>query len=475
MEIISIINEIEGQENKKRKGISLAESEIYNDNIYPHVKNYISSFYADSTLKELPIYASINLAKRIVDQEASLYRHKPTRTFEGFSDQQVETLEEVYRDLKIDQVMLKSNRAFKLQGQNHIQIVPFNGKLMARVLLNHHLDAIPLQDNPEIAVGYVVSGFDKSQFIQRTDSDAINQKIADRDDYKTANKRYAFWTDTQNFIVDSRGQLLSESTENPIGIMPIIEVATFKDFEYWVNKGTSVTDFTIQFNASMTDIGQIVRMQGFAQAYLKGPSHLLPESVQIGPNFLLRLPVDPNNPVDTDFGFANPNPDLAGSMKFPESLLSAFLTSRGLSPKLVNASGQGDQYTSGLDRLLAMIERFEASQYDMELYRNTEEKLLKLIVRYLNTYASTDILGYSWSNINEDMVSVSVKYQEPQAIMSEAEKLDNIRTKKELGLLSDLMALEEYYGVTREQAEQMMREINPPLNQDVESREVTGG
>lgn len=461
MDIKQIVREIESQENKQRKGVSLAETEIYSDKIYPHVERYLQNFYAQDTIKEMPIYASINLAKRIVDQEASLYRQKPTRTFNGLSDSQLETINQVYSDLKIDQTMLKSNRAFKLQGQNHIELVPFKGKLQARVLLNHHLDAIPLEDNPEIAQGYVLSGFDRSQFLER--QDATDEKIADSADFKSVMRKYAFWTETENFIVDGNGNLLTQDTSNPLEMLPIVEVSNFKDFTYWLQRGTALTDFTIQFNAAMTDIAHIVRMQGFAQAYYKGPIDLIPESIVIGPNHILKLPVDPNNPVETQFGFANPSPDLQGSLAFPQSLLSSFLTSRGLSPKLVSGTGEGQQYTSGLDRLLAMIERFEASQYDMEVYRDAEEKIFKLILRYLNTYAGTDLLQYSWTNIIEDSASVDIKFQEPQAIMSEQERLDAIARKKELGLMSDLDAIREYYGLPDEAAELKLAEIRGEL------------
>jgi hypothetical protein len=461
MEVRQIINEIESQENKQRKGVSLAETEIYNDKIYPHVERYLSSFYAKETIKEMPIYASINLAKRIVDQEASLYRSAPLRTFEGISEQQIETVNQVYKDLKMDQNLLKSNRAFKLQGQNHIELVPFKGKLQARVLLNHHLDAIPLEDNPEIAQGYVLSGFDRSQFLER--QDATDEKIADKADYKSVLRRYAFWTESENFIVDGQGNLLSQDTVNPLGMLPIVEVSTFKDFTYWLERGTAITDFTIQFNAAMTDIAHIVRMQGFAQAWYRGPIDLLPESIVIGPNHILKLPIDPNNPVDSEFGFANPSPDLNGSLAFPQTLLSSFLTSRGLSPKLVTGTGEGQQYTSGLDRLLAMIERFEASQFDMEVYRNAEEKLFKLILRYLNTYAGTELLNYSWSNVNEDNASLSIQYAQPQAIMSEQEKLDAIARKKELGLMSDRDAIMEYYGIGDDAAEEKLAQIRGEL------------
>lgn len=463
-DIKTVVGEIEGVENKERKAISLAETEIYSDDILKHVKAYLLKFYSEKTVNEMPFTGTINLAKRIVDQEASLYRTPPKRTFEGLSKQQIATINQVYQDLKLDQMLMRSNRMFKLQGQNHIQVLPFKNKLSLRILLNHHIDAIPDDMNPEIAQGYVISAFDKRDILTRPRSDAYNQKIADKDDYQAAVKKYSVWTADINTIVDSRGNSVMQDTTNPLGLVPIVEVSTFKDFTYWVQRGCAVTDFTIQFNATMSDLAHIVRMQGFAQAYLVSSSTTMPpENLQIGPNFLLKLEVDPNNPIQPQFGFANPNPDLQGSLRLPEVQLSAFLTSRGLSPKLVSGTGEADKFTSGLDRLLSMIERFEASQSDMEIYKSAEKQLLKIVCQYLNVYANavdpTLRLNYQWTAVNPDSVDVSLQFAEPQSIMSEAEKLENIRVKKELGLMSDLDAIKEFYALDDEAARVKLLEI----------------
>jgi hypothetical protein len=310
-----------------------------------------------------------------------------------------------------------------------------------------------------------VNGYDKSQQLNLdVQSDGVNQSIADRDDYQASTQRFAVWTNELNFIMDGRGNIVSgENILNPLGLKPFVEIAPDKDFEYWVKRGQAVTDFTIQFNGSMTDLSHIVRMQGFAQAYLKGPSNLIPQNMQIGPNMIVRLPIDPNNPVDTEFGFANPNSDIAGSISFIEMLLSTFLTSRGLDPKLISGKGEATSYASGIERLLSLFEKFDASRSDISTYEDAEKQIFKIVVAYLNTMGGS-VLGYRISPISAD-ADVVIEFQKPEMVQTESERLENIGRKKELGLMSDTDAIAEFYGMTREQATEKKMEIDAETRQ----------
>lgn len=455
-----IIEEIQTDDNKKRKNISLAEFEIYQDDLMKYVKSYLRGLYSDETLKEMPIIASVNLAKRTINQEASIYKTAPKRTFVGLSDEQIKVIEQVYQDLALDKKLLKSNQYYKLQKQTHIQILPFQGKLMARVLLNHHLDVVPSDLNPEMADAYIVNGYDKSQNLDvQAESDGTNQSIGEKDDYKASLNRYALWSKDFNFIMDGNGNIISgPNVANDLQMLPFVEVAPDKDFEYWVRGGQAITDFTIQYNGALTDLGHVVRMQGFAQAWLKGPENLIPQNVQIGPNFVLKLPVDPNNPVPIDFGFASPNSDIAGSISYIEMLLSNFLTSRGLDPRLISGKGEAQNYSSGIERLLSMFEKFDASRSDLSTYEWVEKQLFKVISQYLNKFSGS-ILNYKIAPIPET-ADVVVEFQKPEMVQTEQDKLDNIARKKELGLMSDTDAIMEFYNLTREQAELKKNEID---------------
>lgn len=460
-----IIEESKTTENTERKKMSFEQYEIFRDRILQPVKRYLEGFYSKATIDNTPIVASVNLARRIVMKEASLYSKEPERKFYNVTPEQEELLKRVYDDLKIDTIMQRLNQNFKLQDQAHCYVAVRNGKLKLMPMLAHQLDVVPSSGDPEEGEVYLINGFDRvSAEIKVTeDGDSMNQLIADEDDYKESMKAVAVWSPLFNFVMNEEGAIYpAPDYANPIGVVPFVDIFAMKDGEYWVRSGNSITDFTVQYNAALTDLGNIVRMQGFGQAYMKAPQNMMPDNIQVGPNFILRLPIDPNNPVGTDFGFANANPDLAGSLAYIEGLLSSFLTSRGVDPKVVNTKGEAVKYTSGVDRLLAMIEQFEATEADAELFEDAENRLLKIIIAYLNTYGGSPVLpDYPQMNIGMDAY-VDIEFSKPQAIQSDAEKLANIQQRLELGLISRVEAVMADRDIDKEQALEVMKEIEAP-------------
>jgi hypothetical protein len=460
-----IIEETKGDENKQRKNVSFSQNEIFKDRIYESVKAYLEGFYSKQTIQNTPIVSSVNLARRIIKKEASLYTKEPERKYYNMSDEQIAVVQQVYEDMKIDSVMQKLNENFKLQDQAHLYIIPRKGKLKAMALLSHQLDVVPSSEDSEDPEVFILNGFDRTLLNVPVSStgDNLNAMIADEDDYKASLKRSAVWSPMFNFIIDEDGNIVSppDQVENPLnGVVPFVDVFNSKDGEYWVRTGSALTDFTIQFCAGLTDVLAVSRMQGFGQAYLKAPMNLIPQEIQIGTHFVLRLPVDPNNPVDTEFGYANANPDLAGSLAVLESLLSAFLTSRGVDPKTVNTKNDSEKFSSGIDRLLSQIEQFTATEQDMCVFEDAEMKAFKIVVAYINTYGGSSVLPeYKCAPISPDAY-IDVEYQKPQSVMSESEKLSNIQTRLEMGLITKVDAIAIDQNLDEEQAIAKFEQIN---------------
>jgi hypothetical protein len=455
-----IIQEINQKENIDRKAISLGQFEIYSDRIKTQVENYLKGFYSEKTVKEMPIVSTINLAKRIANQEGAIYDNAPVRTFEGVSDEQKAALEKLYKDLGVNQLFQKANRMFKLQDQIHIQLTLGNRKLKPKVLMAHQLDVVPSPFDPEEADAYIVNGFDRSMYSPDivSEVDSQNQLIADQDDYKANTKRMALWSDQFNFVMDKDGNILSPDPMNPIKIKPFVEVSRIKDGEYWFRTGAALTDFTIQFCAALSDLAQIIRVQGFGQAFIKGLESMIPTEVIVGPSRIIKLPIDPNSNVTTEFGFANPSPDLAGSLQFIEMVLSAFLTSRGLDPSTVNGKAAAEKFSSGLDRLLSLIDDFKPARDDFDLFEKAERDFFNILKVYLNTYGGSEFLPDLNIGQIPEKATVTVKYAGPELIMTESDKIDLGMKKIESGFFGIIETIMDVRGVSREQAEQIYKE-----------------
>lgn len=473
-----LIEQIAYSENVKRKAISLRQTEIYGDYLYNHVWDNIAGRFSAETAREMPICAHINLARRIVKAEASIYKEEPHRTFTDSTPEQEEVIQLIYRDMMANSKFMRSNESFKLQQQNHLMIIPKDGKLKMRVLRNHHIDKIDDSEDPEVAAGYVIHGFDRTffdsnrrrdnneqsvgRFNQFTNqrADNINAVIGDEDDWKTTENRYLVWTKEFNFIMDGKGNVISEVTENPIpGFLPIVDVSQEKDFTYWVNQGDAIVDATLDYNVTMSDIGHIVQNQGFAQAYMIAQKDMVPDNLQIGPNSLLHLPIDMSTDQRPEFGFAQPGSDISGALEYANDKLIAFLTSRGLDPDTISTDTSGGASSSGVQEFLRMMKHFKASKEDYDTYKRAEMQVYEIVKAWHNN--APDLLDdkYKTSQLSEDS-ELLINYAGPEMLQTEQEKVDVWASKVDNGFASRVDAIMAMEGLDKDGAEERIMEID---------------
>lgn len=476
-----LIDDINSFENKDRKAESLKQVEIFNDRLSQYVYEKLREKYSENTVREMPVIDSINLARRITKEESGVYNDSPDRLFSDLDDSQLEAITNIYNDMGIDFKMKKSNESFKLQSQNHIMIVPKNGKLVMRVLRNHHIDSIDDPNDPESAVGYIISAFDKSMVVeeyqknksatgyqgdsdtfQQDGSDNKDQSIGDEDDYLKALERYVVWTKEYNFTMNGNGEILTDEKNiyNPVGIVPIIDISIEKDFEYWIRQGSAVTNFTVEYNFLLSSIAQIMQMQGFAQAYLIADDEVIAENITVGPNHILKLPIgiDGNRP---EFGYSSPSANLEGSVNVLETTLANFLTSRGIDPETISGSLQSSTSTSGVQELLKQIKQFKATKDDFSIYEHAESRLYEIVKAWHNHSIGNDLLDEKYKSREISAISeVSVIYKTPEMQKTDEEKINVWDKKIEVGAASRLDMIMDLYNLDKDEALEKIQEID---------------
>ena len=468
-ELRSIIDEINGNENISRKSLSYKQFEIFEDRMSNFVNEHLNSKYSPDTVSEIPQVSSINMARRIIKQEASIYKDMPEREFEeDLSETQEDVLESIYHDGNYNQRLTRANEYFKLQNQNILQVLPVDGVIQLRPLLRHNVDVVPKSEFTEIAEAVLLSNFDRSLYIKSTSqrnnkdfqmNDFINQKIADPEDYRTK-QTYVLWTDQLNLIINGKGQIIS-AVENAIGKLPFVDIASVKDWEFWIRSGQTTTDFTVELNSMLSTLMYLIEMQGFSIPVISGPDEFLPKRLKLGPQHAIRFPIDPNNPVPTKLEFVSPNPDIAATLNTIEALIALFLSSKGLDTSTISGKAELKRFSSGVERLLAMVEKFEANKDDYSLFESVETKIVKLVGLWHNSLKGTDLLlpKYYAEDFNIETLDVSVAFKKPEVMTSESEKLDVIEREINLGLLSKKDAMVKLYNYEDYKAEEKLAEI----------------
>lgn len=455
-----LIKSLKSMENIERKNQSLKDYEIYNDRLLYFVREQLISELGERTVAEMPVVAVLNIAKRIVKSQATIYSHDPKRAIEGASEKDIEVVESLYCDSSFNTQLQKANVYFKLRGQTFVHVYPKDGTIKLRVLQGHHIDVIPRDDDPEKAFAYIISSYDKSKYIR---ADGVNQTIADTEDYKASLERYHVITDMIDFIMDGRGNIVSEIVNHNLGMLPIVDIAKDKDFEFYTRLGQALSDFTILYNAAWSDQLYTKRFQGHAIGVLKGDSNKMPESISTGPAKLLFLPTDPKNPNSTlDLSFVSPDAKLEESQNVIKNLLADFLMTLGVdSKKVSNALNGSTSYSSAIERLLAMIDEFEATREDFGMFEKAEKEIFEIVKRLLVNLTGSQFLlsKYSVSNklLNAEMSAV---FHKPEMIETTSEKIANAKAKLELGITDRVQILMDLDEISQEEAEKRIAEID---------------
>lgn len=495
----SYIDEILSRENYDRKIASLKKFEVYKERQAKYVIEALEKEFSKQTVSEMRKITSINLVKRIINEESSIYKSEPVRTFgkKGGGDvskQEQEQLTNLYEFSKANTKLLRSNKWFKLFDQCALQVIPKDGIIDARVLAPHHYDVIPNEIDPEKGDCYIVSSFDKSQELP---GDGNNQQIADADDTKRTEMRLVWWTKEFNFITNGHGQIIDENgfqlaivtpemIKNELEELPFIDISYEKDFEYWVRSGCSTVEFAIDFGVVLSDTANINRLQGYSQAIIY--SEKPPIGMVVGPQQILHIPIDGNKEAQAKFEFATPNPDMQASIELLEMFLRLFLTSKGIDPKTISGKADGQNFSSGLERLLAMIQKFEASKEDLIVFRDVEWKLFKLMVKWSNLFQGATKANGRTEPLREELriakipdeVFLQTQFAKPEMVQTQVEKEDSNIKLVDAGLKSRSEAVADLRGIKKEEATKVIEEIDKeamtvPANPDGDDKDGDDG
>lgn len=500
-----IVNEIKKGENKYRKDRSWKQYRVMTNDYSQYVAEKLAGHLDPDTVIEMPKIASINVAEKLTNKTAVVYKQAPKRTYTNATDEDSEVFSKIHEHGHFNEKLRASNKAYKYQNQNLIQIVPKRGKLCLKSLKMHQFDVIPMDDDPEEFKTIIISVnerqlIDQEQYFVDQPATGIrgasevnsetrnytNEKIADEDDYKASLERFVVWDlETQtNFVMNGSGKIkdpefgdfVNEVTEELLkkitspfieitGMLPFIDVAKDKDHTFFVRNHHSVTDFTIEFNAALSDYADTNHMQSKSQAIIKGPADMLAKEIVIGSHVVLKLIKqfdEQGREIDMDFQYVNPSPDMQGAKDFIESLLALYLSSRDVDVNEITTQPGADRYSSGFERFLSIFETFSASQEDFDVYKEVEKKKFEIIKGWIAVARDAQgVLDPEYipsGNIEE--VDESVDFNRPEEVKTTMERLQEIEKEIELGLTSKVKALAKYKGISEEQARDMIEEID---------------
>lgn len=479
-----LIEEIEASENKARKREAFRRYQCYKDMTNRYVAQMLLDQFDVSTVIEMRYaIANISIVKKVIDKLAKVYSSGADRTI---SDDQkaTQTIEKLEKYLCINTEMKKTNRFLKLQKNLalYVKPCPVGDKWTIKLEpLNPYLyDVVEDYYDRTKPLVYILSSYtppaDSFALLDpayRTGTPTVapqgnnrDEKIADTpsDQTKGEDKQYVFWSDDYHFTTNSQGEFIpnpeNTKNENPFGICPITNFAIDQDGAFWALGGQDLVDGAILVNAMISNNNHIGVVQGYGQFYMTGEN--LPKTIKVGPSKAIIAEYKLNEQAEPKMGFLSANPQLDSLKGLYESYIALLLTTNNLSTSgIATQLSGGPTMPSGIALVIDKSESIEDIQDQRQLFVDKEPETFERINAILTTYKGKlvpELEGLSLPENFED--NFNIKFMDSQAIMTEAEKLGNLKLRKDLGIDSMLGLLKrDDPTLTDEQAEDKLKKI----------------
>lgn len=465
-----VIKEMMGSENLERKKEHMKRYEIYKDK----TKQWVTKYLENEGLKPETVAqmssraANISLCRKVVDKLARTYAGAVER--DGGDEIVTEQVSDLSRLLKFDEKMKKSDRYLELHRNNLIQVVPEptgesdpdseknKYRLKMRVLAPWQYDVIEDANDNELMRVVILSDFTdegnieaRSQYeagVHNTSihkrSDGVDNIIAD-DPKDKGHAKIVWWTKNYHFTTNLKGMILKDDGNlenlNPIGMLPFVNNADQQDGEFWAQGGDDLIEGSILVNKLMTDMFYIAYLQGYGQIVISGKN--LKDTYQLGPNNAVLLEHDPDrNDPAPNFQIVSANPPLDGWMRMIEQYVALLLTTNNLSPGNISMKLDANQFPSGIAMLIEQSESTMDVSDKQKAYMNLERELWDIVSQWHRLYFETQELDEEFQAIPplpEDL-DLSVKFSESKPVITEKEKLELMKLKKDLGI-ADMLDL----------------------------------
>lgn len=344
---------------------------------------------------------SINVVRAIADKRASTYRQPPRRTFNGM-DQTAG--DELYRAINADAVLKKASRYLEICKVVMLQI-GWDGDTeqpTLSVLTPNVLDVLGANpDRPDRVI--VTYAGDRPEDTTHADWTATS--------FKRLNHRGA-----KQPIDGNPGNL------NPYGQLPFVAWhERLPDDAFFIPGGDDLFAAQDALNVGLANLWRAVEFQAQGQPWASGIS--ASEVLQFGPDRAIALP------QGGQFGFASPNAPITSILSALEFVLRETAATYGVGSDLFDLSKVAE---SGSAKHAGRLDLREVRQDQVAQARGMEARLFATLKAVVNTHRPGTI---------PDDATIGCDFAEQQDQLSEAELLENARSKVDLGAWSPVDVL----------------------------------
>lgn len=466
------IEEIQCDANRRFKREKLKGYQIYKDLTKKWVIESISREFSEKTVNQMVNRAAnISVARKINDKKARCYAGGVTREIEGEAEN-TKKLGQLVEFLNFDSVMKKADRLSELLKNVEIQTLYQNDpveslengdprkRLVNRIMLPHQYDPIVHAHDKTHPVAFILSDFYDSQslitdhyfsdYIGTRDS-TISQSVKKQAAMPKLDEKpeiFIWWSGKYHFTTDDKGNILPalspDGLQNPMQVLTFTSVHADQDDSYWCEGGDDLIDGAILVNVLMTDLFAIMNVQGWGQLVITGKK--IPDDIKGGPHRALTYEYDTGDP-QPKVEYVSSNPPIDQWRECITMYVALLLSTNGLSTSNISTSLDGAQMATGIAMMLDNAESMEPVEDKQKMFKGAESKCWK------NNFATHNYIVNAGVAVEEEVAigqvltkkRVLTKFHQSKPIMTETEKVDILKKKKDTGLytLPELLMIKD--------------------------------
>lgn len=498
-----VIADILSAENQGRKAEAWRRYECYKDKTSKWVmKSLADDGLAEDTLAQMRGRVSnISICRKIVNKLARTYSGGVIRT--ATDEKTTDAVNKLARMLSFDDKQKKSDRYRELfrntmtgffQEQCGGTDEDPEYRIGMRVLGPWEYDVVEDCFNREKARVVILSDFaetDANQgkamtsaeagvhdsFVPAPSTDGKDNTIADRDPNNSGRRRtFIWWTATYHFTTWENGEFHEGMTTtreiegsdqplplNPIGMLPFVNNAEEQDGKFWAEGGEDIVDGSILVNKTITDMFFIQYFQGFGVMVITGQN--LKDRYTVGPGKALMFDYNPSQEEpEPKVSFQSASPNIDGWMRTVEQFVALLLTTNNLSVNQISGKLDAATLPSGIALVVEMSEVTQETEDKYSQYAAMEREEFKIIGAWQKALLPSDEVDADFSLIPQlpDDIgqTLSVKFVPIKPVMTESERLANLKARKDLGIdtMIDLI-MSDNPDMTKAEAEKKLQEI----------------
>lgn len=434
-QIYDIIQEIELPENILRKKAELASQEIYEGSLKKYVNNRIREMYPKTY--EAYTIADYSLLKKIVDKKAKAYKEAPVRTLP--TPNESTAYQDIVKEYGLNEAMKRLDALYcqhKYALFGCLMSLDEDGSPEFRFMPLAPYEFDVIKDDEGCPKVVILSYPDRTMMVE-TGSDGLDTIISGaKQDEGAQTKVYAFWTDTNFYVVeikvDDKGKSMgipsfrpiptNPGNVNPYGVLPFVYLPKNSGPNYPI--ASPLPEQTVEVNSLLSVYLTSGNMQ-IGQLVLKYPEGQNFQMVTSGLMTGIKLPqsTDPDAP-ETDASYISPSPNMDAHRTAIMTYVSMILDEQGIrSAGALDSTAE--KFSSGLDRAIAEADVQDIIEDNQGLYRCVEEEVFEIVRAQL---ASINSNPFSDGDLR-------IVYKKPRMLVSDTELLTNLEKMINLGLL----------------------------------------